>query len=381
MSGGARTIVLATGGTGGHIFPAQALAGGLMTRGYRIAVVTDRRAGSMRGALADAEVHRISGAGVIGRSLRNRISAVVQLGLGYFQARRILRRLGPAATVGFGSYASLPTMLAATHLSIPTVIHEQNAVLGRSNRLLAPRVTRIATAFRMVAGLRPEDRDKAEWTGNPVRPEILSVGDAAYPALASDGPANILVFGGSQGATVFSDIVPATIVALPDALRRRLRIVQQCRAEDIERVRSAYASHGVEATLAPFFDDIPQRLAAAHLVISRSGASTVAELAAAGRPAILVPFQHATDDHQTKNAQDFCDSGAGWLIPQATFDTQTLATRLTALLDKPAMLQTAARCAVRIAARNATESLTNLVDTVAGDGETIRGLDVRRAAV
>jgi UDP-N-acetylglucosamine--N-acetylmuramyl-(pentapeptide) pyrophosphoryl-undecaprenol N-acetylglucosamine transferase len=374
-------IALATGGTGGHIFPAQALAGSLAARGYRIAVVTDRRARSLSGALAEADLYRISSAGVSGRSLTNRVGAMLQLGLGYFQARRILRRLKPAAVVGFGSYASLPTILAAVHLSIPTVIHEQNAILGRSNRLLAPRVTRIATAFQMVASLRPEDLGKSEWTGNPVRPEVLSIGECPYPALEVGGTVNLLVFGGSQGATVFSDVVPGTIAALPEVDRRRIRIVQQCRIEDMDRVRSVYAASGIEAELAPFFADLPRRLAEAHLVICRSGASTIAELTAAGRPAILVPFQHATDDHQTKNAQEFCDAGGGWLIPQSTFSRESLETRLSALLANFDTLRKAAHCAGRAAARGATESLTNLVDGVSRTGRAVRGMNERRAAV
>lgn len=381
MTRGSNTVVLATGGTGGHIFPARALAGGLVDRGYRIAVVTDRRPGSLGGALADAAVFRISGAGVSGRNVFRRVGAVFQLGVGYLQARRVLRSLQPAAAVGFGSYASLPTMLAAAHLSIPTVIHEQNAILGRSNRFLAPRITRIATAFQIVAGLRPEDQGKTEWTGNPVRPEVLAIADRPYPAIGDDGPVNILVFGGSQGASVFSKVVPETIVALPDALRRRLRIVQQCRVEDIDRVRQVYAAQNIDAELASFFEDLPDRLAAAHLVICRSGASTIAELTAAGRPAILVPFQHATDDHQTKNAHGLCDAGGGWIIPQATFDRHALTTRLTALLADADMLRTAAQCAARIAARGATDNLTNLVTNVISEGRAVRNMNERTAAI
>jgi UDP-N-acetylglucosamine--N-acetylmuramyl-(pentapeptide) pyrophosphoryl-undecaprenol N-acetylglucosamine transferase len=381
MSAAPRTIVLATGGTGGHIFPAQALAGGLRTHGYRIAVVTDRRAKAMGGSLGDADVFRISGAGVSGRSVLNRISAVFQLGVGYLQARRILRKLRPAVAVGFGSYASLPTMLAAAHLSIPTVIHEQNAILGRSNRLLAPRVTRIATAFETVMGVRPEDRDKTAWTGNPVRAAVLAIADRAYPSIEGDGAINILVFGGSLGASIFSEVVPETIAALPENLRSRIRLVQQCRAEDIERVRHVYAARNIDAELAPFFEDMPDRLAAAHLVIARSGASTIAELTAAGRPAILVPFQHATDDHQTKNAQGLCDAGGGWLIPQSTFDRDSLTARLTALLANTKMLRTAAACAGRIGARDATEKLTGLVAGVLDDSPARNSLNERRAAV
>lgn len=381
MSSTARTIVLATGGTGGHIFPAQALAGGLADRGCRIAVVTDRRARSLGGILGDAEVFRISGAGVSGRSVLNRVGAIFQLGLGYLQARRILRKLNPAIAVGFGSYASLPTMLAAVHLSIPTVIHEQNAILGRSNRFLAPRVTRIATAFQSVASLRPEDRGKTEWTGNPVRPEVLAIAASPYPEIEGGGTINVLVFGGSQGASIFSEVVPETIAALPETLRDRIRIVQQCRAEDIERVRQTYAAQNMQADLAPFFEDMPKRLAAAHLVISRSGASTIAELTAAGRPAILVPFQQATDDHQTRNAQGLCDAGGGWLIPQSTFNRDSLTARLTALLGNTKILHTAALCAGRIGAHGATENLTNLVNGIIEDSPARNSSNERKAAV
>lgn len=373
MTGINRAIVLSAGGTGGHVFPAQALADALVERGFAIALITDRRAGALGGALAGAKTYRINAAGVSGRNIVRRGLAMIQLGFGYFQAKRIIAAINPLATVGFGSYASVPAVLAATSLGKPTVIHEQNAVLGRANRFLAPRVTRIATAFQTVSHLREEDKGKTVCTGNPVRPEIVAIASRPYPALVEDGPINLLVFGGSLGATVFSQIVPDTVAALPESLRGRLRITQQCRAEDIDSVRAVYSAAGVDAELASFFGDMPARLAAAHLVISRSGASTIAELTAAGRPAILVPYPHATDDHQTKNAESLCDAGGAWMIPQHAFSRESLSARLTALVANTRTLQTTALCAGRIGIRSAADNLADLVVAVAGGGTNDNG--------
>lgn len=368
MTGARRSIVLSAGGTGGHVFPAQSLADALSRRGFPIALITDRRANALGGALATADTYRINAAGIAGRNILDRGIAVLQLGVGYFQARRILRSVHPLAVVGFGSYASVPAMLAATSIGARTVIHEQNAVLGRANRFLAPRVTRIATAFQAVAKLREEDKAKTVFTGNPVRPEVIAIAKQPFPALVEGGPINLLVFGGSLGATVFSQVVPETLAALPEDLRRRIHLVQQCRAEDLDAVRAVYAAAGIDAELASFFGDMPVKLANAHLVISRAGASTVAELMAAGRPAILVPYPHATDDHQTKNAESLCDAGGGWMIPQHAFDRQSLTTRLMALLANPRTLQTTALCAGRMGMRTAADNLANLVVDVIGDG-------------
>jgi UDP-N-acetylglucosamine--N-acetylmuramyl-(pentapeptide) pyrophosphoryl-undecaprenol N-acetylglucosamine transferase len=241
-------------------------------------------------------------------------------------------------------------------------------VLGRANRFLAPRVTRIATAFASVAFLRSEDKGKTVFTGNPVRPDIIAIAAKPYPRLDEDGVVDLLVFGGSLGASVFSQVVPETIATLPTHLRARLRITQQCRAEDLDKVRTVYDAAGIDATLASFFDDMPARLAASHLVISRAGASTIAELTAAGRPAILVPYPHATDDHQTKNAESLCDAGGAWMIPQHAFNRESLTTRLTALLQNTRTLQTTALCAGRIGMRTAAENLADLVVQVVGAG-------------
>ncbi len=368
-----RPIVLAAGGTGGHVFPAQSLAGALADRGIRIALITDRRANALDGALATADTYRIRAGGLSGRGPIQRLVALVDLGVGFLQARRILKSIDPMAVVGFGSYASAPTMAAAVGLGCRTVIHEQNAILGRANRLFASRVTNIATAFQNVANLRDEDRPKTVWTGNPVRSEIIGIAGAPYPAIEDDGPINLLVFGGSLGATVFSKVVPEALNGLPDTVQKRIRLTQQCRAEDLDAVRKIYDDAGMTADLAPFFSDMPKKLAEAHLVISRAGASTIAELAAAGRPAILVPYPHATDDHQTRNAECLCDAGGGWMIPQEAFTADCLAARLTTLLSNTKSLRTTALCAGQIGMRNATENLTDLVLTAAGypdNGET-----------
>lgn len=361
-----RPIVLAAGGTGGHVFPAQSLAGALADRGIRIALITDRRANALDGALATADTYRIRAGGLSGRGPVKRLVALVELGIGFLQARRILKSIDPMAVVGFGSYASAPTMAAAVGLGCRTVIHEQNAILGRANRLFASRVTNIATAFRSVGNLRDEDRPKTVWTGNPVRSEIIGIAGEPYPAIEDDGPINLLVFGGSLGATVFSEVVPEALTGLPDTVQTRIRLTQQCRAEDLDAVRKIYDGAGIQADLAPFFSDMPNKLATAHLVICRAGASTIAELAAAGRPAILVPYPHATDDHQTKNAECLCDAGGGWMIPQEAFTADGLTARLTTLLTNTKSLRTTALCAGQIGMRNATDNLTDLVLSAAG---------------
>ena len=224
------------------------------------------------------------------------------------------------------------------------MIHEQNAVLGRANRFLAPRARRIATSFDSVAGIAPSDRHKVHRTGNPVRPEIAALAGRAYAVPASDGPRHLLVTGGSQGASIFGRIVPPAIALLSPALRARLHVVQQCRAEDLDRVRDAYRALGVDAELRTFFDDMPARLTWAHLAVCRAGASTVAELTAVGMPAILVPYPHATDDHQTANARALEVSGGVWMIAEASFSPERLATELAEKLDQPVMLGTAALC-------------------------------------
>ncbi len=360
-------ILLTAGGTGGHVFPAEALAAELLDRGRELALVTDRRGQAYGGTLGRLTTHRISAGGIAGRGLSARLSAVAALGVGFLQARSLLKSLSPAAVIGFGGYASVPAMLAASLAGIPTLLHEQNAVLGRANRLLAPRATRIATSFAKVSHIAAAWQGKVVQTGMPVRPAIVVLRERSYPALTEGGPINLLVLGGSQGARALSEVVPAALSSLPESLRRRLVLSQQCRPEDLEAVRLAYRDTGIRATLDSFFHDVPERLADAHLVIARSGASTVAELTALGRPSILVPYPHAIDDHQTANAHALDDAGGGWLIPQTAFDAASLAARLHSLFTLPDSLTKAAACARAAGIPDAATRLADLVGRLTAD--------------
>jgi len=365
-------ILLAAGGTGGHVFPAEALADVLIGRGYRLGLVTDRRGHAYGGTLGSLETYRIAAGGIAGRGLLSKVRAVAELGLGVIQARALLKRLRPAAVVGFGGYASVPTMVAATLLGIPTAIHEQNAVLGRANRLLAGRVRRIATSYATVSHLDPAWKGKVVHTGMPVRAPIAALRDAAYPLLEDSQTVRVLVLGGSQGARILSEIIPAALAALPESIRTRLSVAQQCRPEDLEAVRAAYAGTGIDATLDSFFADVPDRLRDAHLVIARSGASTVAELTALGRPAILVPYPHAIDDHQTANARAVDEAGGAWLMPQPAFTPDALAARLEALFTQPGTLARAAECARAAGRPDAAALLADLVAALPGQSESVQ---------
>jgi UDP-N-acetylglucosamine--N-acetylmuramyl-(pentapeptide) pyrophosphoryl-undecaprenol N-acetylglucosamine transferase len=358
--------LLAAGGTGGHVFPAEALAQVLMDRGWRLGLVTDRRGHAYGGTLGSLETFRIAAGGIAGRGLMSKVRAVAELGLGVIQARAILKRQRPAVVVGFGGYASVPTMVAATMLGIPTAIHEQNGVLGRANRLLAGRVKRIATSYAHVQHVDPAWQPKLVHTGMPVRAAVAALRDTPYPALAEGQPVHLLVLGGSQGARVLSEIIPAALATLPEPLRARLKVSQQCRPEDLEMVRAAYAGTGIDATLESFFSDVPERMAAAHLVVARSGASTVAELTALGRPAILVPYPHAIDDHQTANARAVDEAGGAWLMPQPAFTSEALAGRLESLFTQPGTLARAAGCARAAGRPDAAALLADLVAALPG---------------
>jgi UDP-N-acetylglucosamine--N-acetylmuramyl-(pentapeptide) pyrophosphoryl-undecaprenol N-acetylglucosamine transferase len=360
-----RPIVLAAGGTGGHMFPAEALARTLLARGERVVLVTDRRGQAFDEKLPEVVTHRIRAA-TPSRGTLGRVRAAAELFAGFWQARRLLRRVRPAAVVGFGSYASVPTVIAAGRLGIPVALHEQNAVLGRANRLLAGRARVIATSFPARHGLKEADRAKAVATGMPVRPAIAAVSGSPYTPPRPGGPIELLITGGSQGAHVFAGLVPAALASLREELRTRLRVAQQCRPEDLEAVRAAYAGTGIEHELATFFTDVPHRLVRAHLVIARAGASTVAELAAVGRPAILVPYPFAMDDHQSANAGTLADADGAWLQPQATMTPQTLARMVECLLDAPDTLARAAAAAWAFGRGDAAGHLADVVQDLAG---------------
>ena len=352
-------IVLAAGGTGGHIFPAEALAGELLGRGVKVALVTDKRGQAFGGRLPGVDLHRIR-AGRPGKSVWSKFIAAVDTLLGMIDAGKILRKLAPDAAVGFGGYPSVPTMLAASRMNLPTLIHEQNALLGRANRWLAPRVKRIATSFPTVGGLDAETHARAVETGNPVRAEIAALRNRTYAAPGT-GPIELLVIGGSQGAHILSRVVPAAMAQLPKTLRARISLAQQARPEDIEEVRAAHQASGVKAETATFFSDIPARLARAHLVISRAGASSVAEICAVGRPSILVPYRFAADDHQRFNAEALERAGAAWVLSEHDFTASALAQRLEHLFATPRLLEAAASSAHRHGRPDAARRLADLV--------------------
>jgi UDP-N-acetylglucosamine--N-acetylmuramyl-(pentapeptide) pyrophosphoryl-undecaprenol N-acetylglucosamine transferase len=364
-------VVLAAGGTGGHVFPAESLAAVLLERGYRLALVTDRRGQAYGGALGSIDTHRIAAGGIAGRGKLAMLRAMAEIGVGVVQARSLLRRLCPAVVVGFGGYASVPGMVAGALSGIPTAIHEQNAVLGRANRLLAGRVRRIATSYAEVSHIDERLRGKVIHTGMPVRATVAALRDTPYPPLDESGPISLLVLGGSQGARILSEVVPAALATLPEALRRRIRISQQCRPEDLDATGRAYAGTGIDATLQSFFHDVPERMAAAHLAIARAGASTVAELTALGRPAILVPYPHAIDDHQTANAHAIEEGGGAWLMMQNAFSPQALAARLESLFTQPGTLARAAGCARAAGRPDAALRLADMVaELIPGTGRS-----------
>ena len=356
-------VILASGGTGGHMFPAEALASALLARGHRVALVTDKRGQAFADRLPEVALHRIP-AGRLDAGLVGKAMGVAEMMLGTLAAGKLLGRLQPAVAVGFGGYPSVPTMLAAARRRIATVLHEQNALAGRANRWLAPRVSQIATSFPTVAGLKPADDARAVFTGNPVRSEIARLRDLPYPA--PTGTINLLVTGGSQGARILSAVIPDALARLPAAIKSRLALVQQARPEDLGQVRDAYRRNGIAAEVAPFFHDLPARLGRAHLVIARAGASTVAELCVAGRPAILIPYAHAADDHQTMNARALSDAGAAWAMPESGFTPAALATKLAALLDAPDSLAAAAAAARELGRPDAASRLADLVLACAG---------------
>ena len=368
-----RPIVIAAGGTGGHFYPAEALAAALIARGQWVVLMTDARSGALNSTVFNArDQYVLPGAGIAGRGVARAGKAVLSLAAGVVKARGILARIRPAAVVAFGGYPAVPPVLATRLLRDrpPVVLHEQNAVLGRANRFLSGHASVLALSF--AATVRVPKGVRTVVTGNPARPAIMALSTAPYTP--PDGPVHLLILGGSLGARVFSDIVPEALTRLPDALRARLRVTQQCRAEDLDRVRAAYQDHGIAADLAPFFADVAGRLRAAHLVIARAGASTVAELAIAGRPAILVPLPGAIDDHQSANARALADAGGAWIMPQPTFTAARLADSLTRLLadnttpgaaagDSP--LVRAAAGARTVAQPGAAAALADLVQQLA----------------
>jgi UDP-N-acetylglucosamine--N-acetylmuramyl-(pentapeptide) pyrophosphoryl-undecaprenol N-acetylglucosamine transferase len=359
--GGAPLVLLAAGGTGGHLFPAEALAEALAGRGVAIDLATDERAERYGTRFPARQVHIVPSATLRGRDIVSLARTGAVLGFGLLRAYALLRRVRPAAVVGFGGYPTVPPVLAATLRRIPTIIHEQNAVMGRANKLLAPRVKKIALSFPGVLDRMPALAAKASHTGNPVRPAVGAAAAVPYPALEAGGLFRLLIFGGSQGARVMAEIVPAAIERLDPALKVRLLLAQQARSEDVRQVRETYAGLNVSAEVAPFFPDLPARIAAAHLVVARSGASTVAELAAIGRPAILVPLPHALDQDQQANAAVLERSGGAIRLRQDDFTPDRLASEIARLAAEPQRLAAMTAAAKSAGAIDAAERLADLV--------------------
>ena len=365
MSASNRHYVLAAGGTGGHLLPAFALAAELDRRGHHVALITDERGAEIPGKPDFMPAHVLP-AGRFGKNPLHWLKGARAVAQGRSMALRLYDSFPPSAVVGFGGYPSLPAILASTSAGIPTVVHEQNAVLGRVNRLLSGRVDAIATAYPDVQRLKPKHEGKVHLVGNPVRAGVLSLRDEPFPAFGEDGLLRVLVTGGSQGARVLSEIVPDGLAMLPPAIRDRLQVTQQCRAEDLDNVRERYRSHGIPAELATYFEDMASRLADAHLFIGRAGASTIAELTAVGRPAILVPLPIATDDHQAANTREMVKAGGARMIRQDRFEAKELAKQIRVLADDPKGLANAAHAAWNCGRPKAVEDLADLVESFGG---------------
>jgi UDP-N-acetylglucosamine--N-acetylmuramyl-(pentapeptide) pyrophosphoryl-undecaprenol N-acetylglucosamine transferase len=356
--------MIAAGGTGGHLFPGQALAQELKRRGHSIVLITDERVQHFDRLFPGADIFSVPAATFSGRGLVGLFAAAGKIVSGTSQSLAVMGRAKPSVVVGFGGYPTMPPMLAAILRRIPTIVHEQNAVLGRVNKVVAPFVHAIASTFPAPKYLKPRNISKLNVTGNPVRDAVLAQADVRFSPIG-DGPIRLLVFGGSQGARVMSDIVPGGLAALSADIKSRLQVTQQCREEDIDRVKQAYGEAGISATLSPFFDDMPQEIAHAHLVIGRAGASTVSELGVIGRPSILVPLPHSLDQDQKANAEILSGVGASVMIEQDAFTPEALARELTALFSNPKQLLAMAEAAKAEGKPLAVQSLADLVERVA----------------
>jgi UDP-N-acetylglucosamine--N-acetylmuramyl-(pentapeptide) pyrophosphoryl-undecaprenol N-acetylglucosamine transferase len=359
-----RLAVIAAGGTGGHLFPAEALARVLIERGWEIVLATDERVSVLAESFPARERIALSSATFRRGDIAGMARAATRIVRGVMEARAAYRRLDPAVVVGFGGYPSAPALVAAILGRRPTVIHEQNAVLGRANRRLAPHVRAIACAFPSLANAPEGVRARAVVVGNPVRPQIRALADVAYEPPGEE--IRLLITGGSQGARLISQLAPAAVAELPAALRERLRIHQQTRPESMEAARRIYDGAGVQAQIAPFFADIAALLASAHLVVGRAGASTVSELAVAGRPSILIPLGIALDDDQGRNAQVLAAAGAAEVMRERGLTRESLTPVLQTLLTTSGRLEAMAAAARSLARPDAAERLADLVETTAG---------------
>ncbi len=355
-------LVIAAGGTGGHMFPAQALAEHMLREGWRVSLSTDERGARYTGGFPHSvKIEEVSSATFARGNALSKLAVPFRIIAGAFAAMKKFRRDPPAVVVGFGGYPSIPALAAATMLKLPRMIHEQNGVLGRVNKVFATRVDAIA------CGSWPTDLPPGATgthTGNPVRAAIAAKAAAPYIA-PGDYPMSLLVIGGSQGARALSDSVPPAIAALPEAVRRNLRVAHQARDEDAARVTQFYADHDIRAEVEPFFHDVPKRLSEAQLVICRAGASTVADLSIIGRPSILIPYPYATGDHQTANARGLVEAGAAILIPESRLDAPTLSEHIGTVLGDPDGATQMAQGALTAGRPDATDRLAKMVTDLA----------------
>ena len=364
-----RTILLAAGGTGGHLFPAAALAQELQRRGFAVELATDERAEQYGTDFPARATYTVPSATFTSRSPLAVLKTLGRLGGGFLRARRLLEMVQPHVVVGFGGYPTLPPIMAARSLGIPTMIHEQNAVMGRANRLLSRFADAIALTFPATKYLSRSAEKRAHVTGNPVRDAVVSYRNVPYVPPEPAGRLLLLVFGGSQGAHFFAEALPQALAMMPSPFRWRLTVVQQVRPEDLAVVREAYKDANVAVHLAPFFRDLPERIANAHLVIARAGASTVAELTAIGRPGLLVPLPHALDNDQLENATRLEQGGGGWCMRQSDITPERLAEELSRLLGSPDLLAKAAAKSKAMANVDAVKNLADLVEAMAGPEE------------
>ena len=361
-----KLIMLSAGGTGGHMMPAQSLGIDLLSRGYRVEIITDHRGMKYAQMFKGMKIHVVK-AGTLGTGFIGKTKGVCNLALGIMQAMVLIKSKQPCVVVGFGGYPSFPGVYAAQCQKIKTIIHEQNAVLGRANVFLSSKAERIALSLPLVGGLEEANKVRTVMTGNPVRPEIAELFSKPYPNLKDNGELRILIMGGSLGASVFSRVIPDALAKLSSEYRSRLRIVQQCREEDLLATRNSYDKSGIKADISTFIDDVATELDKAHLIIARSGASTVAEIATAGRPAIFVPYPYHKDQQQKMNADAFADAGGGWVMMESGFTVEALLVKIELFLQNPELLFKAAEKARQCGKPDATRKLGNLVTAIASD--------------
>lgn len=367
-----KTILLTAGGSGGHLFPAQALASELARRGWTVELATDERADRFGEAFPARKIHVISSETLRGRSPVSLVKTAYRLARGLMQSRAVIGALQPSVVVGFGGYPTFPPMFAARQLGVPSILHEANGVMGRANKMLARGATAIATSVP-IEDLPVDISVKSVETGNPVRDTVIAVSGVPYQVPEADGPFNLLVFGGSQGARFFSDLLPEALRLAPEAVRSRIKLVQQCRPEDLERVRTAFSDLGAEVELAGFFKDMPERIVASHLVVCRAGASSVSELTVLGRPSILVPLPGALDQDQSANAKGLGKARGAWPIRQIDLTPQRLASEFERFMTAPDMLDEAARNALAQGKPDAVVRLADLVEDIADNKKLSKG--------